>query len=632
VLEGRRPDERPGEEHASADAQAKSAGIDGPTRPDSFGAAAFIVQGEGTRYVNRALEVMTGYTAEELLRMHFWEVVHPDHRELTRVRGLARQRNEPVPPEYEVKFLRKDGHSLWVLLSAGVIELDGRPAVLATAVDISERKASEERLRESETRWRALIENSSDVVLIVDPDLRLRYIGPSIERILGIRPEEWLGDDNLDRVHPDDVQRVHAAYAALRAGPDQRAAATYRIRHRDGSWHWFESIGTNRLDDPSVGGFIINSRDITDRVEAQIAYRSLVDRSMQGLLIWQDLRIVFANPITTEITGYPIDELLTLSPAQLRNLIHPDEREHVWERALRRARGEPAPAQTLMSLIRRDGAVRWIETYMTPIEFRGRPAVQVAYVDVTDRRQAEERARRHQQDLAHVLRRRTMGEMAAVFAHEVNQPLTAIMSYAKGCANRLRSGNGAPEPLLEALDEIAGQAVRAGEVIRRLRRFVRRGELQRQPRQLNELVQEVLHFITAEAREHGVRVDLDLAPGLPLLEIDVVQIEQVMLNLLRNALEAIYESQGGQALLTVRTRGTDEGAELSVSDTGTGLRADMLEQAFEPFMTTKVGGLGMGLSICRSIVDAHGGRIWGAPNTDRGMTFSVALPLSAPER
>ncbi len=628
--EGRRQDERPEEECASADAEAKSVAIDPPTGPDSYGAAAFIVQGEGTRYVNRALEVMTGYSAAELLGMPYWEVVHPDHRELTRTRGLARQRNEPVPPEYEVKFLRKDGQSLWVLLSAGVIELEGRPAVLATAVDISERKASEECLRDGERRWRALIENSSDVVLIVDPDLRLRYIGPSIERILGIRPEEWVGDDNFDRVHPDDVERVRAAYAELGAGPDQRASATYRVRHRDGSWHWFESIGTNRLDDPTVRGFIINSRDITDRVEAQTAYRSLVDRSIQGLLIWQDLRVVFANPMTTQITGYSTDELLALSPAQLRDLIHPDEREHVWERALRRARGEPAPAQTLMSLIRRDGAVRWIETHISPIEFRGRPALQVAYVDVTERRNAEERARRHQQDLAHVLRRRTMGEMAAMLAHEVNQPLTAIMSYAKGCANRLRSENGAREPLLAALDEIAAQAVRAGEVIRRLRGFVRRGELQRQPRQLNELVEEVLHFIASEARERGVRVEVDLAPGLPLLDVDAVQIEQVMLNLLRNALEAIYESGGDHAVVSVRTRGTHDGAELSVSDTGPGVRADLLEQAFEPFVTTKAGGLGMGLSICRSIVDAHGGRIWGTPNADRGMTFSVALPQSRP--
>jgi two-component system, LuxR family, sensor kinase FixL len=596
-------------------------------RPAAVGAAAFIFQGNTIRYVNPALEAMTGFTSRELLAMDFWEVIHPDHRDLVRARGLARQRGEPVPWEYEVKLLRKTGEALWVAFSAGMIEFEGQPAVLGTAVDITERKVAADRLQESERRWRALIENSSDVVLIVNPDLRLRYVGPSIERILGIRPDEMLGNDNLGRIHPDDVALVRAAYADLQLAPDRRASATYRIQHRDGSWHWFESIGTNRVADPSIRGIIVNSRDITDRVEAQTAYRSLVDYSLQGLLIWQDLRVVFANPVSAQISGFSIEELLGSSPEQLRALIHPDDQELVWARALRRVAGEPAPTRTEMRFVRRDGVVRWMETHISAIEYRGRPALQVAFVDITDRRSAEEQARQHQQHLAHVLRRRTMGEMAAVFAHEVNQPLTAIISYAKGCVNRLRTGTGGPEPVFAALEEIAAQAVRAAEVIRRLRGFVRKGELERAPRQLNELVEEVMHFVAVEAHEHGVRLQVDLAPNLPLLEVDTVQVEQVILNLLRNALEAIYEDGGDRPLLSVRTRCTQDHVELAVCDTGAGLRADVAAQVFEPFVTSKPGGLGMGLSICRSIVHAHGGRIWNAPNYDRGMTFAFALPL-----
>jgi C4-dicarboxylate-specific signal transduction histidine kinase len=231
--------------------------------------------------------------------------------------------------------------------------------------------------------------------------------------------------------------------------------------------------------------------------------------------------------------------------------------------------------------------------------------------------------------LAHVLRRRTMGEMAAVFAHEVNQPLSAIMSYAKGCAHRLRTGGGPPEPLLAALDEIGTQAMRAAEIIKRLRRFVRKGELQRQRLQLNDLVDEVVRFVASEARERSVRLQVELAADLPTLEVDAVQIEQVILNLMRNALEAMYEAPGEQPLLTVRTRRANGAIEVSVSDRGAGLRPDVAADIFEPFVTSKPDGLGMGLSICRTIIDAHGGQVWTTANPDRGVTFHFSLPLSA---
>jgi PAS domain S-box-containing protein len=604
-------------------------GEDAPRAPSpaSFGAAAFIFRGNAMRYVNPAGEAMTGYSAREILGMNFWDLIHPDHREFVRQRGLARQRGESVPWHYEVKLLHRSGASRWVEFTAGVIEFEGQPAVLGTAIDITERKAADDGLREREMRMRALIENSSDVVLIADADLRLRYVGPSIERILGWRPDEMVGDDNLDRIHPDDRAVVRGAYAELLRVAGGRASATYRIRHRDGSWHWFESIGVNMLSDPPVAGIIINSRDVTDRVLAENAYRSLVDHSLQGLLIVQDLRIVFANPRMAEITGYALPELLALEPEQLRLIIHPDDREVEWRHALLRDAGEPAPSRSELRFMRRDGTMRWTETYLSLVEYRGRTATQVACLDITDRKRAEDEARLHQQELAHVLRRSTMGEMAAMFAHEVNQPLSAIISYAKGCVHRLRAGNRSPEALLTALDEIVSQAVRAGEIIRRLRRFVGKGELQRQPLNLNDLVNEVLHFVTAEAREHDVRLHVDLATDLPQPEGDGVQIEQVILNLLRNALEAIYEDPSERRLLAVRTRRVGGDVEVSVRDNGAGLRPDLAADVFEPFVTSKAAGLGMGLSICRSIVEAHGGRVWSSANPDRGMTFHFTLPL-----
>ncbi len=594
---------------------------------DAPGAAAFIFQDGAIRYVNPAAEVMTGYTAQELLTMSFWEVIHPDQRELLRQRGLARQRGEAVPWQYGVKLLRKSSDSLWVEFSAGVIEFEGRPAVLGAAVDITERRAATERLRESEHRLRALIENSSDIVVIADGDGRMRYLGPSIEPILGFRPDELVGKEGLALIHPADRERVATAYAEMAQRPGSRAIAAYRTQRRDGCWRWLESIGTNLLDDPSIAGIIVNSRDITERVEAETAYRSLVDNSLQGLIIVQDGRIVFANSAATDVSGYTNEELLAFSMEAQRATIHPEDAPAVWERWKRRMAGDALPPRAEYRVLRKDGAVRWVEAYATEIVYHGRPAVQVAHVDITDRKRAEEEARLHQQELAHVLRRRTMGEMAAVFAHEVNQPLSAIMSYAKGCAHRLRTGSGSPELLIGALDEIAAQAVRAGEIIRRLRAFVRKSELHRQHLQLNELVDEMIHFVTAEAGEHDVRLQLELDPDLPPLEVDALQIEQVILNLLRNALEAIYDSPSERPLVIVSTRRTGGTAEVAVRDSGGGLRPDVAAEIFEAFVTCKPEGLGMGLSICRSIVDAHGGRMWSTPNPDRGMTFHFALPL-----
>ena len=584
------------------------------------------------RYANPALEAMTGYTANEILAMEFWELIHPDHREFVRQRGLARQEGEAVPWHYEVKLLHRSGESRWVEFSAGMIEYEGQPAVLGTATDITERRAAADRQRESERRLRALIEQSSDIVVISESDGRIRYVGPSIERILGFRPAALLGTNGFVGVHPDDRERIAAAYRDMVGRSGSRVIAAYRSRHADGSWRWLESIATNLLDDPSIGGIIINSRDITERIEVQTAYRSLVDYSLQGLLILQGQRIVFANPRIAEIAGYAVDELLALQPPELRALIEPGDGDAPWSRAQRRAAEGSEESHSEVRFVCRDDTVRWLEVYGTRVEYRGRPATQLACVDITDRKRAEDDARLHQQELAHVLRRSTMGEMAAMFAHEVNQPLSAIISYATGCVNRLRGGTRTTEPLLDALDEIVAQAVRAGEIIRRLRRFVGKGEVQRQPLNLNDLVTEVIHFVAPEARERGVDVQVDLADGLPPLEGDAVQIEQVILNLLRNALESMYEDPGERPILAVSTRRLDGEVEVAVRDSGAGLRPDVAADVFEPFVTSKIAGLGMGLSICRSIIGAHGGRVWNTPNPDRGVTFRFTLPLPPPAR
>ena len=245
--------------------------------------------------------------------------------------------------------------------------------------------------------------------------------------------------------------------------------------------------------------------------------------------------------------------------------------------------------------------------------------------DITARKRAEATVREHQAQPAHVLRVSTMGEMAAGLAHEINQPLGAIANVAQGSARRLRAGTIAAADLLPVVESIGAEALCAGEVIRRLRDLVRKEDPRQVPVDVNQLVRDSLRLIEAEARARGVAIALELAPALPRVAANDIQIEQVLLNLLLNGVEAVEADGRGQRVVTVRTAAADRGVEVAVRDTGAGLPAPPAD-VFAPFFTTKPHGLGMGLSISRSIVEAHGGRLWAAPNPDRGSTFRFHLP------
>ncbi len=268
----------------------------------------------------------------------------------------------------------------------------------------------------------------------------------------------------------------------------------------------------------------------------------------------------------------------------------------------------------------------------------GYPHLAIAFVAVLSvyiarelgrQRAAERRAtlelRRHQAELAHVLRVGTMGEMAAQLAHELTQPLGAIANFAAGARRRLLAQGADPE-LIAVVDHVSTEALRAGDIIRRLRALIRKDGPQRSAVAINALVREVAELIRGEAHEHAVRLVLRLDPELPHVAADAVQIEQVLLNLVRNALEAMHDAGGAAPVLTIETRrGSDAAVEVAVHDSGPGIDAAEAERIFEPFHTTKPSGLGMGLAISRSIIEAHGGRLWLSPSGARGATFRFTL-------
>jgi two-component system, LuxR family, sensor kinase FixL len=245
--------------------------------------------------------------------------------------------------------------------------------------------------------------------------------------------------------------------------------------------------------------------------------------------------------------------------------------------------------------------------------------------DLTERQKTEARLQELQSELVHVSRLTAMGEMASALAHELNQPLSAIANYMKGSRRLLEASTDANAPILrEALEKASEQALRAGQVIRRLRDFVARGESERRVEDVKKLVEEASALALVGVKDKGVRVRFDFDPKAEFVLADKVQIQQVLLNLIRNAVEAMQSSPRRE--LSIRAMLSADGmVEVSVADSGPGVAAAVREKLFQPFVTTKSSGLGVGLSICRSIVEAQGGHLWFADNRDGGAEFRFTL-------
>jgi PAS domain S-box-containing protein len=335
-------------------------------------------------------------------------------------------------------------------------------------------------------------------------------------------------------------------------------------------------------------------------------------------LTWSDRRkALFGLPPEAEVT---YDSFLSS--------LHPDDRMRT-DAAVRRSLLDGMPYRVEYRAVWPDGSIHWLHvlgaTYRNS-ENKSSRMDGVIY-DITEAKAAEQRMRELQAELLHATRLSTLGEMAGILAHEINQPLSAAVNYLDGSTALIGSNQpGAIEMAVAGLAKARRQEERAGDIVQRLSRFIRTGAAERQTADVNSLVQEAAVLALAGADRLGVRVTWALAPDLPAVSVDRIQIQQVVVNLVRNALEAMATMPRRD--LTIATA-ADEMVTLSVADSGPGLTADSVADLFTPFVTTKPGGLGLGLSICRSIVVEHGGGIRTEPNTGGGAVFHVSLPTMA---
>jgi PAS domain S-box-containing protein len=330
----------------------------------------------------------------------------------------------------------------------------------------------------------------------------------------------------------------------------------------------------------------------------------------------EDGRFTFICPNVDVIFGYVPDEVQAME--RIGRLLG----EKLYEPEALAASGEIRNVEREVTA--KSGERRTLLIHLKKVSIQG-SSVLYACRDVTERRHAEDELRAARQELAHASRLALVGELTASIAHEVNQPLTSILANAEAGVSRL-GGPPGPDELREVLTEIRDQGRRAADVIERVRALSRKRPLDRQALDLNELVGDIVRLVQGEARRRGVSVHTELVPMLPAVAADRVGLQQVVLNLMLNGMDAMDAVEAAERRLTVRTGRLDGAVEVAVSDNGHGIPADCLPRLFDAFYSTKAQGLGLGLAIARSIVEAHGGRIWAEERTGRGATFHWTVP------
>jgi len=332
-----------------------------------------------------------------------------------------------------------------------------------------------------------------------------------------------------------------------------------------------------------------------------------------------------ANPALVQMLALPSEEEAEGTVLQER-FLQPDDCVQLFDRLVRTGQ----PQERELEWRGPAGHTRWLRLFAVVGASPKDNAVIDGFVeDVTERRRMADELQKQQLALNHVSRITTIGEMAAGITHELTQPVYAISNVALGLTRALeRSKNSESETVSSGVRQILEQATRAGELIKRWRDFTRRRQADRSTWHLNALVQEAVELTTFESREHGVELALQLAEPSPLIAADRIQIQQVVVNLLRNAYEATYDQPESDRRVTIQTTAGRDHAEVAIRDTGSGVPEERLEQIFEPFYTTKPDGMGMGLAVSRSIVEAHHGRLWATRDADEGMTFRLTLPIT----
>jgi PAS domain S-box-containing protein len=603
--------------------------------------------------------------------------------------ALARAIHLGEPCDVEFRTRVSDGEVHWLLTKGKLVE-DSTLGIrmLGVLADITERRRAEgarrdeAALRESEARFRQLADAMPQIVWTARPDGQIDYFNRKWYELTGTPPGVLTDDSRMRIVHPEDraatIDSWSASVAARR--PHEHESRFWSVQARAYRWHLNRALPV--FDDS--GGVVRwcgTATDIDDHKRAEQALRDseaklrpfyedlehrvaerTVELSRANATLRAEIDVRVRAERALRATEERFAKAFRASPDAICIARLPEcrviEINERWEAMFGLSRSEAigrtidelriymhqTDSDRLRELMTSQGYVREFEMDMRNrageplravlaaenIDVGGEPCLITLIRDITERRRAEHEIVAQRRQLAHLGRVAVVGEMSGALAHELNQPLTAILANARAAQRMLLRDRVDVQELRAILDDVVADDLRAGAVIHRVRALIRKGDVGPQQIVVNEIVGEVLELAHSDLIQREVRVSTRLAPSLPAVPGDRVQLQQVVLNLIVNACDAMADNPASERTLVIST--SDEGAAvgISVSDRGTGIAGDSVEAVFEPFVTSKEHGLGLGLAICRSIVNSHGGRMWAVNNQDRGATFHLLLPQDQP--
>lgn len=372
-----------------------------------------------------------------------------------------------------------------------------------------------------------------------------------------------------------------------------------------------------------------HARDLAEKTlrESELRFHVLAENATDIISRHSvDGTYLYVSPSCKTLLGYAPEELLKLNSYKF---IHYEDIGKL-KKVFNRRKENSNPHLVTYRIRRKEGDYRWFESNIRHIydeETRAIREIQAASRDITDR-VLDKKARLRGQQLAHVSRLSSMEEMASGMAHEISQPLAAIVNYTQGCVRYLQNNDHDPSQLIEIMKKAVVQAERAGEVIHRLKNFFCKGKLFKTPCKINSLIRETVGLIRNDLNNSKTKIDFELAKDIQIISADKIQLQQVLLNLIQNAIESMQDIEPKNRRIHLQTKAIDVNTiEVTVQDTGPGFSKEMIHKVFEPFFTTKAHGRGMGLAICRSIIEAHGGQFIINPNTNNMSWIKFVIPI-----
>jgi PAS domain S-box-containing protein len=508
--------------------------------------------------------------------------------------------------------------------------------LLFLATVIEERRTGDTVLIESESRFRVVADAAPVLIWMAGVDKLCTFFNKPWLEFTGRTIQQEMGNGWAEGVHPDDLQKCLEVYTQA-FDARQPFVMQYRLRRNDGEYRWVSDQGVARhTAQGGFAGYIGSCVDVTELMRKEEALREFEERVVLAaqaahLGVWE------MDPGTNEVwmsdsarTLFQFDSETRLDHAALQDRVHPEDRA-LRDSAIKRAIETEREYEIEYRILLPDGNLRWIGgrgRCLTGENGKGARLIGVS-IDITPRKLAEAEALQHREELGHLSRVAVMGELTASVAHELNQPLSGIISNASAGQRFIDRGDVDLRELRELLGDIIADGRRAGDVLRGIRSMVKKGVTNRQRVNLNDLVVNVARMVSPNAMLQSCQLETLLESNLPAIEADPIQLQQVLLNLVINAFDAMHNTSAPHRKVVIATEQNGDGTiRASVRDHGIGIPEEVRERVFEQFFTTKAKGLGMGLAIVRSIVESHGGIIEAENAEGGGARFHFTLPIS----